>query len=335
MNDSRDSRLSRRQALAYFALTPLGASLQEQAFSQDVSSGKLTKVVCPYSAGSPVDVVGRYMAACLQTGIRSPVVVENIAGGGGITGTEAVLRAPLDGHTLLVQASGALTTTQLLNVAARFDAARDFTPLWGITSIGTVIVVGAQSPYRTIKDLMEAARAKPGTITYGSAGIGSTPHINTEMFMKETGVKLNHIPYRSSSAVISDMLGGHVDCLFASIASVVPLIQEGKLRGLAVLKPARFDDLPGVPTLLETGASAWMPPTTAFVLYAPQKLPAPLKAQIATATQRGFEADPEGVARLRTMGLNSAIAGQALIDYVTNEQSILTRAIKDAGIQAS
>jgi len=196
-------------------------------------------------------------------------------------------------------------------------------------------VVSAQSPYKTMKELMDAARAKPGTITYGSAGVGSTPHINTEMFMKETGVKLNHIPYRSSSAVIADMLGGHVQVLFASISSVVPLIQEGKLRGLAVLKPSRFEDLPGVPTLQETGISAWMPPTTAFVMYAAEKLAAPLKAQLATAMQRGFEADSEGAARLKKMGLNNAISGQALTDYVASEHAILTKAIRDSGIQPS
>lgn len=294
---------------------------------------KPIKVVCPYGAGSPVDVVGRYIVACMQSGFAGPAAyVENVAGGGGTVGPANVLRASSDGYTLLTQLSASLATGQLLNTTAKYDPARDFVPLWGLSTMGTVIIVSAQSRYKTMQEFMAAARARPGQLTYGSAGVGSTPHINTEMFMRATDIRLMHVPYRSSAAVITDILGGQVDCLLASISSAAPLIADGRVRGLAVLRPERVDLISGVPTLKETGASNWLPTPSIFTLFSSAGVAPAIRDEIAAACQKGLDRDPEARQRLAHLGLNGPVRGSELARFVNDEREALIRTVKEAGI---
>lgn len=328
--------MPRREWLAGMAAMAVGGwgGVVPGAWAQTTLQSKPIKLVCPYGAGGPVDVVGRYMAGCLQRGLNdgTPTFIENIPGAGGITGTLNVLRAPADGHTLLAQVTAAMLTTQLLNRRAGYDAQKQFVPLWGLASLGTVILVNVQSPYRSARALVEAARAQPGKLTYGSAGMGSTPHINTEMFTHAVGARMTHVPYNSSAAAITDLMGGHIDCFLASIASSTGLINEGRVRGLAVLRPDRIEEIAEVPTLQETGLTDWMLPPAIFALYARHEVPDALRTQIAEALQRGLEADRESVPRLRKLGLTGAIAGAELVDTVRREADLLRKTIADAKI---
>lgn len=327
------SPAGRRRFLAALAAAPLASQWPQSARAQAAfPAGVPIKLVCPYSAGGPVDVAGRYMVDRLQA-VLGPTVLENIAGAGGTTGTAAVLRAPADGHTLLVQFSSALVTTQFLYKSARYDALRDFIPLWSIGSAGTVFVVNASSPYRTLQDFLAAARANPDKLSFGSAGSGSTPHINAEMFMRQTGVRLSHVPYRSSGQVITDILGGHVDSQFSSIASVTGLIEQGKLRGLAVLRNERVPELPQVPTLAEAGVTGWEPPRSTFALFAPAGTPQPVVERLTTSLQKAFAADKDGQARLAKIGLRGEVAGAELAALVQREYTLFKKVIEDAGIQ--
>src|SRR5690606_37470790 len=135
-------------------------------------------------------------------------------------------------------------------------------------SSGTVFVVNSQSHYKTLSEFIAAASSNPGKLNFGTSGLGSPPHINGEMFMRETDVKLAHIPYRSGGQVLTDLLGGHVDCMFSSISAARAMIEDGRLRGLAVLREDRADELPNVPTLAEAGVKGWLPPRSVFGLYA-------------------------------------------------------------------
>jgi len=331
-----DSRPRRRWLLgAGAALAACGwAGVHTRARAQESFPRRPIRLVCAYGAGGPVDVVGRYMAACLQRGLGgdTPVVMENIPGAAGITGTQHMLRAPADGHTLLAQVSSALLTTQLLNRQAGFDAQQDFAPVWGLTSLGTVILVSTQSPYKSVVDLVEAARARPGLLTYGSAGVGSTPHINTEMFARATDVRMTHVPYKSSAAAITDLMGGHIDCFLASIASSTGLINEGRIRGLAVLRPDRIDEIKQVPTLKESGLTDWMLPPAIFALYAAAAVPAARRERLAEAAQKGLDADPKAAQTLAGLGLTGPIAGAELLETVRNEAELLRKTVAEAGI---
>lgn len=323
---------ARRRLLQACSALPLAAAAGSP-YAAAAFPAKPIKVVCPYGAGSPVDVVGRYIVACMQGGFGgSAAFVENVAGGGGTVGPSNVLRAADDGYTLLIQLSASLATGQLLNTTAKYDPARDFVPLWGLSTMGTVVVVSGQSPYKTMKDFVAAAKARPGQLSYGSAGVGSTPHINTEMFMRATGIQLLHVPYRSSAAVITDMLGGQVDCLLASISSAASLIAEGRLRGLAVLRPDRVDVLPDVPTLKETAVTDWLPTPSIFTLFSASSVAQDVRSRIAEACQQGFEHDPDAKSRLQQLGLNGPVQGSELARFVAEEREALIQTVKEARI---
>lgn len=329
-----DSRARRQWLLgAGAALTVYGwAGVHASAGAQPGFPSRPIRLICPYGAGGPVDVVGRYMAACLQRGLGgdTPTVMENIPGGAGITGTQNMLRAAADGHTLLAQVTAALLTTQLLNRQAGFDAQKDFVPIWGLNSLGTVILVNAQSPYKSVVDLVEGARS--GQLNYGSAGVGSTPHINTEMLARANGIRMTHVPYKSSAAAITDLMGGHIDCFLASIASSTGLIKEGKVRGLAVLRPDRIDEIGHVPTLKESGLPEWLLPPSIFALYTVAAVPADLRQRLADAAQKGLDADEKAAQTLAGLGLTSSIAGDQLLDTTRNEADLLRKTVAEAAI---
>ncbi len=324
----------RRRLLAVLATAPLGTQWPAaSAWAQgDFPGSTPIKVICPYAAGGPVDVAGRYVTERLQA-VLGTALIENIPGAGGSTGTAAVLRAPADGHTLLMQFSQALVTTQFLYKSARYDALRDFIPIWSIGTSGTVFVVNANSPYRTLQEFVAAARAEPGKLSFGSAGVGSTPHINAEMFMRETGIRLAHVPYRSSGQVVTDILGGHVDSQFSSISSVAGLIAQGKLRGLAVLRTERIPELPQVPTLAEGGVPGWEPPRSTFALFAPAGTPPAVVERLTSSLRKSFAADKDGQARLAKIGLGGEVAGADLVRLVHREYELFKKVIEDAGIQ--
>ncbi len=325
----------RRRALLTMAGLPLVSApwLSDPARAQDGFPTRPIRLVCPYAAGSPVDVAGRYMAERLQKSLGT-TLVENLPGAGGTTGTASVLKAAADGHTLLTQFTSALVTTQFLYKSVTYDVLKDFVPIWSIGSAGTVLVVSGNSPYRTLKDFLDAARTSPGKVTVGNAGTGSTPHMNAIMFMRHTGVEFSHVPYKGSGQVISDILGGHLDSLFASIASAAPLIADGRLRGLAVLRSERVPELPGVPTLAEAGVVGWEPPRSTFGLFAPAGTPKAVVTRIQAALIEGHEADKEAQARLAKIGLRGTIAGDDLSRLLHSEYTLFKKLIEDANIPA-
>lgn len=326
-----DFRADRRRAVLAIVGAPGLSLFGGAACAQAEFPSKPIKIICPYAVGSPVDLAGRYMADRLQATLGT-TVMENLAGAGGTTGTAAVLRAPADGYTLLTQFTSALVTTQFLYKSARYDVLKDFVPIWSIGSAGTVFVVSGASPYKTLQEFMAAARADPGKLSYGSAGVGSTPHMNAEMFMRQTGIQLAHVPYRGSGQVIADILGGHVDSLFSSISSTAPLIADGRLRGLAVLRGERVVELPQVPTLAEGGVTGWEPPRSTFGLFAPAGTPAPVIGKLTASLNKAYQVDKEGQARLAKLGLVGAVSGRDLADLLRREYELYKKLIEDVRI---
>src|SRR5829696_4307180 len=213
---------------------------------------RLIKATIPFGAGSAADVVPRLVFERLAAELGQSIVIENRAGGGGTVGSALVAKADPDGYSLLAQSS-ALTIAPAIFPSAAFDATRDLASVLMIGSSANVMIVPNARPWKTIQDFIAAARAKPGSISYGSVGIGSAVHISSEKFRLAAGFEATHVPYRGGGEIIADILGGRIDFYFCPLATALPLIQQGQLRALMVSTPKRAAELPDVPSPVDVG----------------------------------------------------------------------------------
>src|SRR5258706_6127915 len=225
--------------------------------------GKPIRVIVPFAAGGGGDFVTRLLAPRLGESLGTTLLVENRTGASGNIGTEAALKSPPDGYTLLT-ISGTYAT-QIVASKLSFDPYAAITPLTQLTQESTVIVVNAQSPIASLRDLIERARAAPGKITYGSAGRGGLAHLETEYFAAQTGISLVHVPYRGTAGALGDLLGGQIDMGFGSTSSMAAHLRAGKLRAPGLTRPARRPPPPPGPPLSHprmgrTPPPPWHPP---------------------------------------------------------------------------
>jgi len=222
------------------------------AFAQGYPT-KPVKIVVPFTAGSATDILARVVGDQLSKSLGQPFVIENKPGAGGILGTQLAKDAAPDGYTLIAAGSGPFGINPGVYKSLPYDPVRDFEPIGNIVLTPQAIVVGAQSPYKSIKDLVAAARGKPGQLSFGSLGNGSTSHLTMEAFQSAAGVKLNHIPFKGSSDAQTQIIGGNVDMMSDTVPGVLAQVKAGKLRALGVAIPQRSPYLPDVPTLDEQG----------------------------------------------------------------------------------
>src|SRR5258705_5156366 len=213
---------------------------------------RLIQATIPFGAGSAADVVPRLVFERLAAELGQPIVIENRAGAGGALGSALVAKAEPDGYSILAQSS-ALAIAPAIFPSANFDVTRDLASVLMIGSSANVMIVPTSRPWKTIQDFIADAKAKPGSISFGSVGIGSAVHISAEKFRLAAGIEATHVPYRGGSEVIADILGGRIDLYFCPLATALPLIREGQGRALVVWTPRRVADLPDVPTPLEAG----------------------------------------------------------------------------------
>lgn len=231
-----------------FASFALAAHL---AFAQNTYPAKPIHFVVPFSAGGESDIVAREIASKLTVLRGYPVIVDNFPGAGGNLGTEKALKEPADGYTFLV-ISGAYAVNAVLSKPS-FDPIAGIQPVIQFGSQPSVLV--ANLKYANVGELLDKARKSPGSINYGTAGIGSLGHLSNENFAMVAGVKLNHIPYKGNSGAIADLAGGQIDMMFAGVTGAVALAKGGKVRMLAISTSKRIPALPEVPTLIESGVS--------------------------------------------------------------------------------
>src|SRR6267378_370339 len=213
---------------------------------------RLIKATIPFGAGSATDVVPRLVFDRLAAELGQPIVIENRAGAGGTLGSAVVAKADPDGYGILATSS-ALTITPAIFPSLTFDATKDLSSVLMIGSSANVMIVPVSRPWKTAQDFIAEAKAKPGSISFGSVGIGSAVHISAEKFRLAAGIEATHVPYRGGSEVITDILGGRIDFYFCPLATALPLIREGRVRALVVSTPKRAADLPDVPTPDEAG----------------------------------------------------------------------------------
>jgi tripartite-type tricarboxylate transporter receptor subunit TctC len=210
------------------------------------------RVIIGFPPGGGIDIVARVMAPRLSENLGQPVVIDNRAGAGGLIGTDLAAKATPDGHTVFFGTIGNLSVNPLLYSKLPFDMARDFAPVTHVASVSSALLVHPSFPAKTVPDLIAAAKARPGQINYSSSGNGGTPHLAAELFNLMAGVKLVHVPYQGSAPGLIAAIGGHVQVTFGALLSGLPLIQSGKLRGVATLGKTRSSLLPDVPTVAET-----------------------------------------------------------------------------------
>ena len=247
---------------------------------------KPIKVVVGYSAGGAVDIVARTVAQSMAASMGQAVIVDNKPGAGTNIAVKSVIDAPADGYTLLM-AANALAANMALYKPAPFDAELELIPVAMVGRVPVVIAVNANAPYANVARLIEAAKAKPGSIPFATPGNGSTPHMAVELFARAAGMSLLHVPYRGGAQAITDTIGGQVPVIAINALEVLPHVKSGKLRVLAVLTPGRSSIFPDVPTIAESGfpgfeASVW------YGLAAPTGTPKPVITRLHAEVQKAL-----------------------------------------------
>ena len=220
------------------------------AFAQAWPS-KPVKIVVPFAAGGATDVVARLLAQKLTESWGQTVVVENRAGAGGNIGADVVAKSPADGYTLLMTSGSIVTANPYIYKTMPFDAARDLMPITNVATGPQVIVVNPNVPAKDLRELIGLAKASPGKVNFGSAGVGTQTHLAAENFLYSAGVDMTHVPYKGESAAITDLMGGQIQLATPNLGAAINLIKEGKLRALAVTSRERNAQLPDVPAAAE------------------------------------------------------------------------------------
>ena len=233
---------------------------------------KPVRVVVPYPAGGAVDSFARVLTQQLSELWGYPVVVENRAGASTMLGAEQVAKSPADGYTLMLTAELTLVTVPHLYEKIPYDPLRDFAPITALVSATQALVANPSLPVKTVNDVVTLAKAKPGELTYGSFGIGSTGHLNMEVFQAMTGTRFNHIPYSGAGPALNDVVGGHVNLMLAALSIVKGSVEGGKLRVIAVGSDRRSSEFPDVPTISESGVPGFQAKSW-FGLVAPAETP--------------------------------------------------------------
>lgn len=263
----------------------LGASAWGgSAFSEQYPS-KPIRMVVPASPGATIDLTSRFMAEALTKSLKSPVIIDNRAGAGGLIGSDVVAKSPPDGYTVLMIGVPHFTARLYLDGPSPFDPVKDFSPLAKICNSALCFVVRADAPYKTLNDLIAAMRKRPGEITFGSGGAGSTSHLCTVVLNSMTKTHAKHIPYKGNTPAVTDVVAGQVDLTCQGAPGVLPMVKAGKLRPLAVTGLERWTAIPDVPTVAQTGVQGYNV-SSLIGAVAPAKVPAAIVEKLSAEMVR-------------------------------------------------
>jgi len=326
------SSLSRRGALAWAAAAAAAVvALPVQA--QDGYPNKPIRMIVPLAAGSAVDVAARLLAQKMSVNMGQTVVVENIVGAAGIIGASQVAKAAPDGYTIGGFNDSVLTMVPNLNPKTPFNPLTDFVHVTQVATIEFSVAVASTAPWKSAADLVAAAKAAPGKITYASGGNGSPQHLGGALFAAHTGISMTHVPYRGASQAAQDVAGGQVDVTFQGIATVASLAKAGKLKLIGVMAGSRSPEYPDAPTLKEAGINGF-DFSTWFSLAAPPGTPRPIVDRLQREVVKAL-ADPEIKERYAALGLKpNGTTPTELSTLVRDQLARYGKAIKDNDIKA-
>jgi tripartite-type tricarboxylate transporter receptor subunit TctC len=290
--------LTRRGLLALSASALLGGA--REAGAQDYPQRPI-RVIVPFGPGGGADIIGRIVAQSLQEKLGQPVVIENRPGAAGTLGNDAVARADKDGYTLGIMTAGQIIAA-VMNKSLRYDALGAFDPVSQVATAGLIIVTRPDFPANDVKDLIAAAKANPGKVSFASPGFGATQHFTGELFRQTAGIDILHVPFRSSPEAIAAVLGKQVDVLFDTISAVLGQVQSGQLKALAVTGKDRFPAVPKVPAAIESGLLPGYDVTTWYGVFAPRDIPPAVVAKLNKTINEGL-AEPAVQERLTKAGV--------------------------------
>ena len=320
---------------AALALALAGAAIvaAPYALAQSYPS-KAVRIIVPYAPGGSNDVLARMVAKHLQDTLKQPFVVENKPGASGQIGAEAAAKSPPDGYTLLVAPNDVMTVTPNLFPNGPYDPINDFEPIATLGAVPIVLVVNASSSYKSVPDLIAAAKSGPRPLTYASSGAGGPQHMSAELFAQMTGVKMTHVPYKGNVPALTDLLGGQVDLLFSPINSALPHIKSGKLRALAMASDKRVSSLPDIPTLTEAGVAGYKSDIW-IGLFAPAKTPRDIVDKLGAEVAR-MEGQQDVKDQLAGQGIDPMTTPAAQISaLIKSDLARWQKVIRETGVKAN
>ena len=285
----------RRLTGAVLSLPWTSAALAQQTFPD-----RPIRLVVPYGPGTATDNFSRQLAAVAQKTLGQSIVIDNRPGGGAMTGTEIVARAPADGYTLVMGTSQTHAISPVLFAKPPYDPIKDFTPIAGLAGVPHVVAVGAQLPVKTIAELVALGRSQPDKLTFASTGNGSPAHLAGEIFKREAGFQMSHVPYPGGAQALTDVMTGTVSMIFYPYAPLKGLVESGKMRVLATANPTRPPWLPNMPTMPELGFPKSIM-TATFGVYGPANVPADRVAKLSDAFRHALT-NPELMASFASTG---------------------------------
>ncbi len=293
---------------------------------------KPIRIVVPFPAGGGSDIVTRAISPRLSTALGQPVIVDNRAGADGMIGSAMVAKAPADGYLLLMASTGPMVIGPALETTMPYDTVRDFAPITQAITQPMALVIHSALPVDSVAKFIALAKARPGEINYGSAGVGNGTHLAAEIFRSLTGVNIVHVPYKGTAPAVNELLGGHVQAIFTSVSVLLPHVRSGRLRALAIGGQDRLSILPNVPTMKEAGvpgfdASSW------YGLFAPAGTPSAIVSRL----------NAEAVKVLRSAEIRDLLQGQgadpvgntveAFMAHIKAELAKWQKAVRDAGVK--
>lgn len=280
-------------------LALLLSGLPLPATAQDFPTRPI-KLIVPFPAGGPADIIGRLVAEKMGASLGQPVVIENRGGAGGATGTLAVAKSEPDGYTIGISTAGALAISPSLQEGLGYDPVKDLEPLTLAARVPELLVVAKNLPAANLAELVALARARPGVLNFASSGPGSMPHLAGELLKRHAAIDIVHTPYRGAAPAVNDIIGGHIQMMFMDIAVLLPHVQSGAVRAVAIGSRQRAAALPDLPTTAELGFPA-VEADNWYAMIGPRNMPAPVLAKLRAAMVAGLRA-PDVQAKLAEQG---------------------------------
>ena len=318
--------MNKRSFVVMLAASAL-ASLACGAGAQTYPS-KPIRMVVPFAAGGPTDVYARTVGQELTKLLGQPVIVDNRPGAGGNLGADLVAKSPPDGYNVVLGAVGAFAVNMTLYPKMPYDVLRDFAPVSLVAIVPMVLVVNPGVPVKTPKELVELAKSKPGTLSYGSAGNGTSIHMSAEMFKAMTGIDMAHVPYKGAAPAMTDLIGGQVQLMFADATSVIPHVKSGKVRAVAATK--HVEAMPEVPTFAQSGFPSY-DPTVWYGVFAPAGTPRDVVVKLNAGIAKSLQARD---VRERLIGLGAqptSSTPEEFTEFVRAEISRWGKVVKSSG----
>lgn len=292
---------------------------------------KPIKFIVPFTAGSGTDIIARTVGDTMSKSMGQPILIENRPGAGGTIAAGQVAKGEADGYTVLVHSSGHALNPAIYTTVG-YDTLRDLTGITPLAALPNVLVVNPAKGWKTLADLVAAAKAKPGQLNYASAGVGSATHLNAEKFRLLAGIEALHVPFKGTPEALTNVIGGSNDWFFAPLASALPLIKDGKLQALAVSTPARSPSLPQVPTTVEAGVAGSDYTFWVGMLVA-STTPAPVLKRLHEEALKAME-NPEVRERMNKLGADPLpMSVQAFNAFIKTEVEAAARIAKAANLK--